>query len=239
MKRPLPTQSDESKDERRFDFFLAASHQLKSPVAIIKWCLESALDRGELSVKDKELVRKANIQAGSMGTLITDMLQVLRLENSDRQNGFERVMLAALIVEIQSQYESFARERGVSLIVRPSRSHHSAMADPTYLKQAIINLVDNAIKYSKPMGTVEIGVDEIDGMTRIFVHDEGIGINQAEQLMLFREFFRGQEAKTVAYEGTGLGLVLVKHIAESFYGRVEVSSQLGLGSTFALLLPKT
>ena len=227
----------EQREEQRFEFFLAASHQLKTPVAIIQWCLQSALERGELSVKDGELIRKAALQADSMGALITDMLHVLRLEDHQRQSGFERVMIAPLIQGIYTQYAVPASERGISLVVEPITTKLAVLADPTFLKQAIINLVDNAIKYTKPNGSVSITATATAEMVKIMVVDEGIGIGEAEQAQLFREFFRGQEAKTVAHEGTGLGLVLVKHITESFHGHVEVASQLGKGSEFSLVLP--
>ena len=229
----------DAREERRFEFFLAASHQLKSPVAIIQWCLQSALERGELAGKDSELVRKASVQADSMGALITDMLHVLRLENDQRQMGFERVSIAQLIQGIHAQYETYAHDRGISLAALPVPSDQAVMADPTYLKQAIINLVDNAVKYTKPGGSVRISTEKAKGLIRITVSDEGIGIGEAEQAQLFQEFFRGQEAKKVAHEGTGLGLVLVKHIAESFHGRLEVSSVLGKGSRFSIILPST
>lgn len=224
-------------DERRFEFFLAASHQLKSPVAIIQWCLHSALDRGELAKKDVEYVRKACLQADSMGALISDMLQVLRLEDTHRQQGLERVVLAKQIHEIYSQYQAHAKERGVSLETEPIANSLAVMADPTFLKQAIINLVDNAIKYTKSGGTVTVGAKKTGQLIAITIKDQGIGIAEAEQAQLFSEFFRGAEAKTIAHEGSGLGLVLVKHIAHSFHGNVEVTSKLGEGSTFSIILP--
>ena len=232
MATPPPSQNQ----DRRIEFFLAASHQLKSPVAIIQWCLQSILeDQALLPNADAELVRKALLQANAMSQLITDMLHVFKLEGAERT--LVRVPLGPLVPAVVQQYESLAHQHQVSLVYGPAEALPEVLAEEQYLKQAIINLVDNAIKYSRPGGRVTVTAGVREQWVEVTVTDQGIGMTPADQEQLFHEFYRSPEARKVAHEGTGLGLVLVKHIIEGFGGSIEVKSDSGRGSTFILRLP--
>lgn len=224
--------------DKKMEFFLAASHQLKSPVAIIQWCLQSILEEGHTEGKDQEMVRKALIQANAMGQLVTDMLHVFRLQDAERRGQSLTVTeLNGIIDEVLLQYETVASRREMHLVRGPREADIKVMADPPYLKQALINLVDNALKYSKPGGTVTVSLVTEKETAVLAVTDQGIGISDLDQHRLFTEFFRTQEAQAMTHEGTGLGLVLVKHVMESFGGEIVVKSVLGKGSTFSLRLP--
>jgi two-component system phosphate regulon sensor histidine kinase PhoR len=109
--------------------------------------------------------------------------------------------------------------------------------DQGLLRHAITNLVDNAIKYTPPGGTITVSVDERESFMLVSVKDSGIGIAPADQARLFERFYRVKRRETIDIKGTGLGLAIVKSIAEWHHGRVWVESQLGQGATFYLLIP--
>lgn len=230
----------EKQDERRTEFFLAASHQLKSPVAIIQWCLQTVMEDQTIDPKVREMVLKSLMQANAMSQLITDMLHIFRLgSKKGKKDTYTSVDVNKLIGEIAAQYEVVAHKQGVHLIKGPLETVPAVFADEPYLKQAILNLVDNAIKYSRKDGHVTVTSSLAkDGFIEVKVADQGIGIAQAEISKLFTEFFRGQEAQEVAHDGTGLGLVLVKHVIEEFGGQVLLDSELHKGSVFTIRLPR-
>lgn len=229
----------EKKDAKKSEFFLAASHQLKSPVAIIQWCLQSVMESTSIDKKDRELVHKALTQSNAMSQLITDMLHVFRLVNREaKRQEYVSVDLNALIAEVIVQYEVAAHKQGVHVVKDSLEVLPPVYADIPFLRQALVNLLDNAIKYSPSGSKVSIsGKVAKDHFVEVCITDQGIGIPEAEQVQLFSEFFRGEEARQVTHEGTGLGLVLVKHIVEEFGGHITVKSELHKGSSFTMRLP--
>jgi signal transduction histidine kinase len=228
------------RETKKNQFFMAASHQLKSPLAIIQWCLQSSIESGRLDPKNKEMVLKSLYQADAMSALITDMLNVFRLVNrgTQKEKNYTHIDVNKVIDQVYTQYEMLAHKRDIHLIRGPVEMLPKIFAEETYLRQAIINLVDNAIKYSPEGSTVEVICRLAkDSFVEIMVMDEGIGIGDAEQSQLFSEFFRGEEAQSVTGDGTGLGLVLVKQIIEEFGGEVFVKSAFHKGSTFMVRIP--
>ena len=224
---------------KKAEFFMAASHQLKSPLAIIQWCLQSVIESESTDPKTQELVHKALSQTSAMSQLITDMLHVFRLENRALQSqDYTYVDVNEVLDQVIVQYELMAHQHKVHILRSARERVPNVFVDAGYLKQALVNLLDNAIKYSRSGGKVTIMVSEAkDHFVEVAVHDEGIGIAEADQEQLFKEFFRSVEARQVAHEGTGLGLVLVRHIVEEFGGEVKVESQVHHGSTFIIRLP--
>lgn len=228
-----------SKSTKKADFFLAASHQLKTPLAIIDWCLQIVLESETLQPKERDMIMKSLTQAGAMRQLITDMLQVVRLDSSkaDTKKTYTMVDVDMIVEEVMSQYASLAQSRKIHLVRGPREELPHIFVGEAYFRQAVINLIDNAIKYSPDNGRVEINTAHKKGEVSISVTDNGIGMTEADQSNLFQEFFRTAEAQEIAHEGTGLGLVLVKHVIEEFGGRVEVKSQFHKGSTFSIVVP--
>lgn len=217
---------------------MAASHQLKSPVAIVQWCLQSILEKKDLDPDTKKLVGRALGQADGMSQLLGDMLRVFRIVHKSNQvQNLVPINFNKLLESALKQEELAAQQHQVRVQLGPIEQLPLVLADETYLKQAVINIVDNAIKYSPDGGSVEISAEVKKGFIELTVQDHGIGIPEAEQGRLFTEFFRGELAKEKTDNGTGLGLVLVKHIVESLGGSVSFVSQAGRGSAFTLRIP--
>jgi two-component system phosphate regulon sensor histidine kinase PhoR len=114
----------------------------------------------------------------------------------------------------------------------------SAMFNPQLLEQALVNLIDNAIKYSDPGSNILVSVESLDRQVRIAVKDHGCGIAKEHIPRLFERFYRVDKARSRALGGTGLGLAIVKHIVLSHNGRADVDSRVGEGSTFTISLPR-
>lgn len=225
-------------DKKKADFFLAASHQLKTPLAIIEWCIQITLESKTLDPKDRDMLSKALSQADALRDLITDMLYVVKIDNSkDLSKTYVPVDVNQVLEEAIKQYEPIAHKRHVHLIRESIECLPTVFVGEGYFRQAVINLIDNAIKYSPEKGKVEIQAEHKHGEIHISVTDEGIGMTEADQANLFQEFFRAAEAQEIAHDGTGLGLVLVKHVIEEFGGRIEVKTKFHQGSTFTIILP--
>lgn len=227
-------------NDPKTEFFMTASHQLKSPVAIVQWCLQSILEKAALDPDTRKLAQRALTQADVMSLLLGDMLRMFRMMHQEVGAEVETltpVNIAILLDEIMAQYEPVMLKSNVRVTLGPVENVPTILADEPYLKQAVINLIDNAIKYSPEGGVVEVDVSSKNAEVLISVRDHGIGIPEAEQGRLFSEFFRGELAKEKTENGTGLGLVLVKHIAERFGGSVSFTSEVGKGSCFVIHLP--
>jgi len=125
----------------------------------------------------------------------------------------------------------------ISLEVDLGQGMRPIEADPTLLRQAIANLVDNAIKYTQPGGRVTMRARQHDGRQMVSVEDTGVGIAPTDQARLFEKFYRARRPDTLKEKGSGLGLAIVKSIIEQHGGRVSVESRLGVGSTFTVEMP--
>lgn len=226
------------KEDNKTQFFLTASHQLKSPIAIIQWCLQSVMELSDLDDQAKNYVQKSLVQADAMSALIGDMLHVFRLmRHQDGPDTYTIIDLNKLIAQIMDQYTLVAERKVVRLISGKMEVLPNLPANEAYLKQAFINIVDNAIKYTLEGGAVTVSATTKNNIIVFEVEDQGIGISDADQSKLFTEFFRSQAAQDLTHEGTGLGLVVVKHVVEDLGGTVDVVSKLGRGTKFTLKIP--
>jgi signal transduction histidine kinase len=223
----------------KINFFLAASHQLKSPVAIMQWCLQSLSESTDLSNDNRYMVQKALEQANGMSQLIGDMLQVFRYLRGDQSTiPRGRVVLVPLLETVIKQYETIAASKQVGMEIGTIENLGAVMAQESMIKQVFINLLDNAIKYTPAGKRVMISAARpTNDRVMITFADEGIGISELEQKRLFTEFFRGAEAKEVTSDGTGLGLVLARKVIESVGGTISVHSELHKGTKFIVSLP--
>jgi len=223
----------------RRDFVANVSHEIKTPVTSIRLAVETLQSGAMNSAKDRE--RFLNViqrHAGRLETLIEDLLRLSRLEQEEGREGVEmtegrlRPVLEAALrsVEIQAQ----AREVHLELACPEGLT---ARLHPALIEQAVVNLLDNAVKHSPAGGTVRLSAAAGNEEAVIEVQDQGPGIDPVHHARLFERFYRVDKARSRQQGGTGLGLAIVKHIAQAHRGRVSVESAPGRGSTFRLHLP--
>jgi len=223
----------------RRDFVANASHELRTPVTAIKGFVETLIDGG---IEDREnaarFLRIVLQQADRLQAIIDDILSLARIERESelQQIALEPGPLKDVLDAAVARCEPLAREKQTQL--RASCPEDlSARIQPGLIEQALVNLVDNAIKYSPPGKTVRIEARRLPKETVIAVADEGFGIDAKHLPRLFERFYRVDRGRSREVGGTGLGLAIVKHIALAHGGWVSVESRPGEGSTFTLHLP--
>jgi two-component system phosphate regulon sensor histidine kinase PhoR len=231
-------------ENMRRDFVANVSHELKTPIASIKGFVETLLDGAADDPADSrrflEIVAR---QAERLEAIIEDLLALSRIEQSEGAGNLplERVHVLAVLSAAVADCRPRARDRGVVVDVACD-GMLEADVNPALLEQAVINLVDNAVKYSDSGDTIWVSaVEELaaaDGpAVRIVVRDEGCGIAAEHLPRLFERFYRVDMARSRKLGGTGLGLSIVKHIVQAHGGSVAVESTPGTGSTFTIDLP--
>jgi heavy metal sensor kinase len=219
-------------------FSADASHELRTPLTVMKGETELALRRPR-AVEDYTSVLESNLEEIDRLTRIVDELLFLsRADLGEVAMASLPVRLDELLQEVQTQASVLGQERNVQVVLG-SLTPATILGDELRLRELLLNLVDNAVKYSKPGGKVELNLTTGGGQARLSVSDQGIGIPPEAQTRIFDRFYRTNEARAHAKRGTGLGLSICKWIAESHKGRIEVQSQPNQGSRFTVILPPT
>ncbi len=220
------------------DFVANVSHELKTPLALIRLFAET-LELGRVPTQDKarEYYRVINKESQRLTQLINNVLDFSRIEAGRKEYRFERADIAAIVREVLEAYQYPMEQQGFTLEVRVADDLPAVEVDKEALGQAIVNLLNNAIKYSRDQKHITIEARQEDGHVRISVSDRGIGIAKSEQRKIFEKFYRAEDSLVHETKGSGLGLALVRHIMEAHGGEAEVESSPGKGSTFTLMLP--
>jgi two-component system, OmpR family, phosphate regulon sensor histidine kinase PhoR len=226
-------------EQVRRDFVANVSHELKTPITTIKGFVETLLENSlENPGEGERFMRIVSKHANRLNAIIEDLLALSRLEHSDRTeskplaHGPVRPVLEAAMQLCAAR----AAEKTIPLSFECD-PELSARINAPLLEQAIVNLIDNAIKYSEPHSGVDVAAMKENGNVRISVTDQGCGIAPEHLPRLFERFYRVDKAESRRQGGTGLGLSIVKDIAEAHAGKVSVQSTPGKGSTFILELP--
>ena len=219
----------------RRDFVANASHELKTPVAAVRVLAETLLTA---LPDDPEAAHGFAVRIGReaerLDTLVRDLLDLSRVERGTLD--VEPVDLVGLAKEVVGGYADRAEERRIKL--RTELQPNVAMrGDRAQLGLLLSNLVDNAVRYTSPKGTVRVRLDGSESRAVLQVTDTGEGIPASELSRIFERFYRVDKARARRTGGTGLGLAIVRHVAESHGGTVTVDSELGRGTTFTVTLP--
>jgi two-component system phosphate regulon sensor histidine kinase PhoR len=224
----------------RRDFVANVSHELKTPVASIKGFVETLLD-GRVDDPDdrRRFLEIVGRQSDRLGAIIDDLLALSRIEQAEGMGDLplERVAVADVLAAVVAECGPRADDRSIAIEVESPPGLEAEVNAPL-LEQALINLVDNALKYSEQGGSVILAATPTeDGMLDLIVRDHGTGIGAEHLPRLFERFYRVDKGRSRKLGGTGLGLSIVKHIVQAHGGTVAVESTLGVGSTFRVRLP--
>jgi two-component system phosphate regulon sensor histidine kinase PhoR len=222
----------------RREFVANVSHELRTPLTLVKGYVETILESGVDSPEDTErFIRIISRHVDRLNNIIEDLLSLSRIEQSSDHD--EISLQKGLVSEIADQVieiqRGAAEERRITIrnLCPPDTT---AKFSRSLLEQALLNLVDNAVKYSPDGSTVSISASRAKGMVAVQVTDNGPGISTEHHGRIFERFYRVDRGRSRDLGGTGLGLAIVKHIAIAMGGRVAVDSAPGKGSTFTIFL---
>jgi signal transduction histidine kinase len=224
-------------NELKSHFVASVSHELRAPVGSIR-LMADALDGGKVSPETAAGFHRLISREGNrLSNLIENVLDFARIEQGRKHWRFEAVDLPALVTGTVEVMKPVALEKRIALEIFHEAFDLEPVLDAAALQQALINLLDNAIKFSPPNSTIDVRLSADERHCRLAVHDHGPGIPAAERAKIFQRFYRPGNELRRETQGTGIGLSLVKAIAEAHGGRVELDSHPGHGSTFTLVLP--
>ena len=214
-------------------FLADVSHELRTPLTAVRG--NADLMR-QSQMYDKESVEVIQEESERMARLVNDLLLLARADTGGLPMRQQRVQLDELLFEVFRKMRVLQKEHNVTLNVKDF-DQVAVMGDPDRLEQVLINLVDNAIKYTPVNGAVSMSLSQADGWAKVDVCDSGIGIPAEDIPYIFNRFYRVDKARARAQGGHGLGLSIVEWIVVSHEGRVEVESEVGKGTMFTVFLP--
>lgn len=224
----------------RRQFLADVSHELKTPIFAAQGFVHTLLDG---AVEDENIrmkfLKKAAKSLDGLDMLVQDLLTVSHMESGDITMQKEYFDICEMVYEIFDQFEEKADRKSVKLQCLHERSSEiPVFADSRRIYQVLVNLVSNAVKYTKDEGMVEVSFDDRDRKVSIHVNDTGIGIPAKDLGRIFERFYRVDKSRSKAKGGTGLGLSIVKHIVEAHGSTVKVLSTVGKGTEFSFELDK-
>jgi PAS domain S-box-containing protein len=224
--------------QMKTDFVSFVTHQLRTPLAGIKWMLELAAQAPQVPAEASSYVEDARIAAERLIGLVNDLLDISRLESGKLTVTLQPTSLGKLTRSSVDDLGALIRDKGLRLMMSGVDDAPMVMAEPQLLRQVIVNLTSNALKYTPSGGDISIRIDREDDRTvRWTITDSGIGIPKSALGRLFEKFYRAENVQMVETEGTGLGLYLVRLIIERLAGEVWCESEEGRGSAFIFTLP--
>ena len=219
-------------DKMKDDFISIASHELRTPLTAIKGYISmiSEGDYGKVSKKIKDGLSSMMLSVNRLNNLVEDLLNVSRIEQGRLKVANDMVNLKLIIKEIITQLKPSAEEKKLKLIYKnPTIALPMVSADSDRLRQVLINLIGNAIKYTKK-GSIEISAEVKDEKVTVVVADTGMGMSKEDQEHLFEKFYRVKNEQTNKIVGAGLGLWITKQLIELMGGSIEVESMSEVGT---------
>ncbi|MCC7478680.1 PAS domain-containing protein [bacterium] len=222
----------------RRDFVANVSHELKTPLTAIRGFVETMVEDQEMPAERRQhFVRRINDQTQRLSAIVSDLLTISRIESGGTEMEREALDLRDVARDCERLLSPAAEAKRICLSVDIPEQAVRVLGDREALRQALSNLVDNAVKYTPEGGQVWLRVRVEERMAVAEVQDTGIGISPQDQQRIFERFYRVDKARSRELGGTGLGLSIVKHITLALGGRVGLDSSLGKGSTFRMELP--
>jgi two-component system phosphate regulon sensor histidine kinase PhoR len=219
------------------EFVSNISHELRNPLASVKAMVETledgAIERPEVA---RNFLERIHHDLERMNSLVNELLELSRLESGQLALKLESLELEPLVEDIKSRFNLLTQEQGIDVVMNFPAGLPRVMADEDRLRQVIINLMENALKFTPPGGRVTFCAQQKpEGSVEVTVSDTGVGISQEHLPHIFERFYKVERSRHAG--GTGLGLAIVKQLVEAHGGEVWVKSQEGVGSTFGFTLP--
>jgi PAS domain S-box-containing protein len=226
-------------ERMKTEFVSISAHQLRTPLSAIKWTLKMFLDGdlGKITKEQGEFLEKIYQSNERMINLINDLLNVTRIEEG---RYLYNPVLADIVQICQSVIDSYKEEmekKNLKFIFEKPKELPKVRVDVEKISLAIQNLLENAIRYNREGGEIEITLEEKEGKIKFSIKDTGIGIPKNQQHRVFIKFFRAPNALRMETEGSGLGLFITKNIIEAHGGKIWFESEEGKGTTFYFTLP--
>ena len=217
------------------DFVSNVSHELKTPITVLKGVIETIENEEDLELI-RNFLSKAKKRINQMDSLINDLLILAKIESKEDKIQKSHINLYSIIQQIFEDLQHIAKEKEISLENQVEKNF-SVFVDEKKFNILLKNLIENAIKYNKTGGFVKVYANKNGKYASITVEDTGIGIPKEAVPLIFERFYRVDKSRSRNEGGTGLGLSIVKHITEAHNGKVEVQSELGKGSKFTVKIP--
>lgn len=233
--------NDESEQQRidavRRDFVANVSHELKTPIGALMLLSEAVLGAKDNPEEVQKFAQRMQSESRRLSELVKEIIDLSRLQSHDPLVAAYEVDIDEVVKEAINLSESAAEARQVTIILN-EKSNGVVIGDRDQLIMAVHNLIENAINYSPEKTRVTVTISDAGELIEVTVADQGIGIAETEQERIFERFYRVDPARSRETGGTGLGLSIVKHVALNHGGEIGVWSKEGVGSTFALRLPR-
>jgi len=227
-------------DEMKLDFVSMAAHELRTPLTAIQGYLELMLfgdNANGYNESTRRYIDQARVSSKELSELITKLLNVSRIEHGNLKFSWDKVDIAERVKEAVESLQFNAKEKKVTLSLKGNVENEFIVADRYSIQEVIDNLIDNAIKYNKENGEVNVSIEDDGSNYTIIISDTGIGVPKNAIPYLFTKFYRVHGGLESGSTGTGLGLYLAKQIIESHRGTVSVESEIDKGTTFTITLP--
>jgi signal transduction histidine kinase len=226
-----------SAEKEQSQFIADVSHELRTPLTVLRGSLEVALEEERPTEEYRDVIAGALLEVRHLARLSQNLLFLARGQSGRVTLSSANIDLVKLLGEIARNMAPAASDRNLELSVDLPPEPVRAFVDSDRLQQVFHNLLENALRYTEPGGSIRVRLTSVPAEARMEVSDTGIGIPAADLPYIFERFFRSDRARRAYSGGSGLGLSIVRWIVEAHKGRVEVESQLGTGTTFTVKLP--
>ncbi len=219
------------------EFISTASHDLRNPIMAISGFSQLLPAAGSLNPQQQEFAQRIQFAAENMKELVENMLDLAKIDMAGIAPKLEKIDLFAMLSELLEEFQPQAQAKGQSLQTEHVESHPAIRGDAFQMRQALRNLIGNAIKYTPCGGVIGLSLITDEQAVTLQVRDNGIGIAHEDLPFIFDRFYRVRRGAAKNVDGNGLGLAIVKSIVELHGGEIRVTSDLGKGSCFAMTLP--
>jgi len=223
----------------RKEFVANVSHELRTPLTTIKTYTETLIDGALVDTNVAlDFLRVIDSEAQRMALLVTDLLELSKLDNKQLSLDLEILELNTLISQSVIQNSILAEKKNQCIQFSPYSNACFIEADSGRINQVLTNIINNAINYSPTGSSISIDVEDVDKYFRVYIKDNGMGIPREDLRRIFERFYRVDKARSRAMGGTGLGLAIAKEIMEAHNFRITANSELGKGTTMILRFNK-